>query len=107
MKTLDDKNPIEGTGHLTGHTPLHWAALNGYRDMCELLIQNIEDKNPRNIEGWTPLHFAAKEGYFDICQLIASHLEDKNPATDGGTTPKQLMKAYIRKLNKDTNDLFQ
>ena len=45
MKTLDDKNPIDGTGY----TPLHWAAINGYCDMCELLIQNIEDKNPRNI----------------------------------------------------------
>ena len=98
---------LQQTGSSTGHTPLHWAALNGYRDMCELLIENIENKNPRNNEGWTPLHFAAKEGYFDICQLIASHLEDKNPLTNDGTTPKQLMKAYIRKLNKDADDLFQ
>ena len=103
MKTLDDKNPIYGIGR----TPLHRAAINGFYDMCKLLIEKIKDKNPRDNEGWTPLHFAAKEGYFDICQLIASHLEDKNPASNNGTTPKQLMKAYIRKLNKDTDDLFQ
>ena len=103
MKTLDDKNPIYGIGR----TPLHRAAINGFYDMCKLLIEKIKDKNPRDNEGWTPLHFAAKEGYFDICQLIASHLEDKNPVTNNETTPKQLMEAYIRKLNKDTDDLFQ
>jgi ankyrin repeat protein len=106
MKTLDDKNPIF-PDHPRGCTLLHGAAINGYLDMCELLIDNTEDKNPMDNKGWTPLHFAAREGHFEICQLIARPLKDKNPMTNDGTTPKQLMNTHIRNLNKNANKLFQ
>ena len=106
MKTLDDKNPIF-PNHPRGCTLLHGAAINGYLDMCELLIDNTKDKNPMDNRGWTPLHFAAREGHFEICKLIARPLKDKNPLTDDGKTPKQLMNTYIRNLTKNANKLFQ
>ncbi|MEW6357125.1 MAG: ankyrin repeat domain-containing protein [Planctomycetota bacterium] len=42
-------------------TPLHWAALWGYRDIARVLIDHGADVNARNDEGSTPLHYATGE----------------------------------------------
>ena len=46
-----------------GRTPLHCAARDGKLLECKLIMDNVEDKNPRNNVGWTPLQFAAKKGH--------------------------------------------
>lgn len=42
-----------------GETPLHGAALGGFRDVAEILIGAGADLNPKNNRGETPLHRAA------------------------------------------------
>ena len=50
-------------------TPLHLAAQNGQLKMCQLIIGNVADKNPKAL-GWTTLHFDAPKGQIEICKLI-------------------------------------
>ena len=47
------------------------AAGEGRIDICRLIIQKAENKNPSEWhQGFTPMHAAAKEGHWRICQLI-------------------------------------
>ena len=66
-------------------TPFHLAASHGHFEICQYIINNIEDKNPGN--GWTPLHEAAKKGHFAIVKLIIDNLTEKNPRDRNGHTP--------------------
>ena len=70
-----------------GRTPLHMAAKNGHLSICKLIIENVRDKNPRDIHGRTPLHLAALSGNCDICALILANVEDKHPIDFAGVTP--------------------
>ena len=46
-----------------GCTPFHLAASNGMIAVCEIILQNLKDKNPKNKKGLTPLHMAARNGH--------------------------------------------
>ena len=63
------------------------AAYGGCRETCELLIDNLENKNPVSNKGITPFHFASKEGHFDVCKLLIQNMDDKNPAALDRCTP--------------------
>ena len=56
-------------------------------DICKLIFENIEEKNPSDIIGITPLHLAARYGYLDICRFLIEMAENKNPVNDFGITP--------------------
>ena len=47
------------------------AAIEGYLEICKLLILNVEDKNPSNNNGFIPFYAAAKNRYLDIYKFIA------------------------------------
>ena len=49
-----------------GFTPLHYAAKEGHLDVCRLILERVEDKNPEAIGGWTPLHSAADNGHLEV-----------------------------------------
>ena len=75
---VQDKNPKSG-----GKTPLYFAAEHGHFSICQMIIEKIEDKNPKSSAfDWTPLHCAALNGHFSICKLIMDNVEDKNPKGD-------------------------
>ena len=69
-----------------------------------LLIDNNEEKNPKNVDGETPLHYAAKHtfGVLEICQLIIDKVIDKNPRDECGTTLITLLS--VRKYIASTTD---
>ena len=69
-------NPLDD-----GFTPLHEAAKAGHLDICKLITENLEDKNPPDDDGWTVLHDAADRGDEEVYRLIMNLVEDKNPAT--------------------------
>merc|ERR1712029_1128122 len=64
-------------GH--GLTPMHRAVRNGDLEMCRLIVDNLQDKNPVDTMGWTALHRAVQNGHFEICRLIIENVKDKNP----------------------------
>ena len=45
VANIKDKDPQDDLGR----TPLHNAAMFGNFDACELLIENVDDKNPNDI----------------------------------------------------------
>ena len=55
-----------------------------------LLVENVEDKNPKDNFGFTPLHEAAMNGRLSLCQLIVVNVDDKNPIHNYGGTPLHL-----------------
>ena len=80
---------------LNGFTPLHAAATNGHLINCQLMIENLSDKNPKTGGGdsTTPLHIAAIEGHFKVFKLFFESAQEKNPLNSfngshhSGTTP--------------------
>ena len=76
----DSKNSL-------GETPLTVAACNNHVNLCKVIIEELQNKNPGCNKGATPLHHAASNGHFNVCELIMERLLDKNPGSNRGTTP--------------------
>ena len=47
-------------------------------DVCKLIMENIDDKNPADDIGWTPLHLAAFNGHLDLTKLIIENIDYNN-----------------------------
>ena len=77
-ENIDDKNKHALTTPSVDFSPLHLAARHGHFTVCKFILQNIEEKNPRNSRWLTPLHEAAYEGHFNVSQLIIGELEPVN-----------------------------
>ena len=72
-----------------GSTPLHWAALEGHKDIVELLINRGAEVNATSeIGGWTPLHMAASKNHIQVVSfLIKKGADEDAKAIIGGWTP--------------------
>ena len=68
-------------------TPFHFASQEGHYDVCKYIIENTDEKSPKNEIGATPLSPAVVNGHLEICKLILENTEEKNPARDCGCTP--------------------
>ena len=55
-----------------------------------MILDNFEDKNPKDQSGSTPLHYAAQNGHYELCALIMEKIQDKNPPNEFGITPLDL-----------------
>ena len=93
---LSSKNKSLFLGHIevgqirVGCSPMHIAAERGNLELCQHIIEKIEDKNPKGLDGETPLHWAAEAGHYDVCELILEKNSNKNPKDDKGLTPLHL-----------------
>ena len=67
-------------------TPLHFAALHGHLEICKLLLDRVEDKNPLDFEMCTPLHYAALRGHLDVVKLLIEKNVDVDIKTNDGST---------------------
>ena len=78
--------------------PFHFAAEFGFLEICEMIMENMDEKNPKGDWGVTPLHRAAENGKLEVCKLIVENLQcdkemckryqcDKNPKNDHNFTP--------------------
>ena len=78
--------------------PFHFAAKNGFLEICEMIMENMDEKNPKDDWGVTPLHEAAEYGKVEVCKLIVENVQcdkeickryqcDKNPKNDFNFTP--------------------
>jgi ankyrin repeat protein len=80
-----------------GRTPLHWAALRGYREVVELLLANKADVNANENDLSTALHEAAAGGFRDVAELLLSKKADANAKDWLGKTPLMRAEAAGRK----------
>ena len=83
--TVQNKNPAFRNN---GRTLLHLAAGNGRSDVYKVIMKEVEDKNPTDVNGGTPLHEAAYGGHLDVCRLIVDNIDNKHPVDTYGKTPK-------------------
>ena len=73
-------------------TPLHEAASGDKLEIFKLVIEDVNDKNPKDKkEGRTPLHIAAEMGHLNICELIFENVDNRNPSDKMGISPFQLV----------------
>ena len=56
----------------------------GHLEVCRIILERCEDKNPADEDGETPLHRAAEWGRLEVCRLILERCEDPNPADETG-----------------------
>ena len=75
-------------------TPLREAAYKGKLAACKLIIENTEDKNPKDNMGTTLLHdlvdsFSCTDDKIALesYRFVMKYVEDKNPADNSGRTP--------------------
>ena len=69
-----------------------------------MIIENVQEKNPRAHSQLTPLHMAAIYGHSDICKLIIENVDETNPKNIHGETPMDLA---ILNGQKSVCHLFQ
>jgi ankyrin repeat protein len=78
-------------------------------EIYKLIIENVQNKNPRSNIGNTPLHAAAEGGHMDICKLILESIQPtfaidgqicklniENPMNDFGYTPFDMAESFGR-----------
>jgi len=71
---LNDGTEVNAKGG-TGRTPLHWAAIEGHKEIAELLIAGGADVNAKTNDGKTPLDEAINPFYnkTEIANLLHKH----------------------------------
>ena len=68
-------------------TPLHYAAMHGYKEIAELLIDKGADVNGKDDGGVTPLHYAAWNGHKEIVVRLIAEGADVNAKDIWDKTP--------------------
>ena len=86
----DKQYPLNPPGWCN-RTPLHLAAQAGHLKICKLILEEVEERSPReDLQGDTPLHYAIACGHWEVYKLIADSVQDKNPVDNYGITPFEL-----------------
>ena len=67
------------------------AALAGYQDICQQLIQRGANVNK---PGWTPLHYAATSGHTSLIRLFLDNYAYIDAASPNGSTPLMMAAMY-------------
>ena len=65
-------------------TPLRYAAIDGHKEIAELLIANGADVNTKDDFGGTPLHNAL--GYIEVAEILIAKGADVNAKYPDGRT---------------------
>ena len=62
------------------------TAQNGHLEICKLILENVQEKNPKNNNGLTPLDLASNNGNSEICKLLRESIE--KPKDGFGKIPR-------------------
>lgn len=92
---FQDKSCYQTYGYpsmeVTGYSPLHIAAMCGYRGIAQLLVESGSDIDKCSKEDGTPLHLAAKNGHADIVEILIDNGAQVSAVTGKyGVTPLYL-----------------
>ena len=66
----EDLEECIATENNVGMTPLHFAARHGQLEVCKLIMDNVVDKNPADIQGLTPRQMAKSKGYYKLYVIM-------------------------------------
>ncbi len=78
-------------------TPLHSAAMQGYAQVCEILIEAGADVNAQtNPQGYAPLHSAAFAGHVEVIRVLLTHGADRSLENYRHERPRTLHGALVR-----------
>ena len=73
LPVVSDPAGIRGSYN---QTLLHFAARNGWTDVCRLLVEQYQvDPHCRDSDGKTALHNAARNGWTDVCRLLVEQYQ--------------------------------
>ncbi len=72
------------------HSPLHWAAAQGYVEMMKTLVDKGYDINAQDQDGFTPLHYAAASGSFQGVEFLVNNGADVYRVNKRDVTPMTL-----------------
>ena len=64
----DPKNPPS----CDGTTPLHNAALNSLLQVCQVIVENVQDKNSKDRYRYTPFDYAVRNGHTLVANFFES-----------------------------------
>ena len=67
MKKNNDKNPMNPKYR---NTPLHEAARNNHIEVCKVILNGVQEWNPKDLWGETPYDIAKKLDHNNICKLF-------------------------------------
>ena len=73
-----------------GASALHWAILNGHKDIAELLISKGANPNAKTKNGATPIYAAASIGQRDIVEMLMARGADVNAKDENGVSPLRI-----------------
>ena len=76
FELVEDKNPSYNDHPY--QTALHTAAMFGHFEMCKLILDRLEKKNPGSKMG-SILHIAAYYNYQKLFEFVFQQVEEKNP----------------------------
>ena len=80
VQLLVDRGADPNKADEDGMSPLHWAALNGQKDVVQLLLDRGADPNRTDgTAGFTPLKAAVAWGHKDVVQLLEKGVNHQNP----------------------------
>ena len=99
VKALLKENPnlVLSKEDKEGRTPLHLAALEGRKDVVELLLASKADVNAKDNKGDTPSHDAASAGHQDVAELLLASKAEPNAKGNLGPTPSLVAAASDHK----------
>ena len=81
---------------------LHEAAYCGHLEICQLILDNVQDQNfLRDLDGRTHLENAAQNGHLEICKLLMSCVEVENQSSVARDTFNRV-KGLYRNTREDT-----
>lgn len=83
-----------------GHSLLHWAALGGNADVCQILIENKINPNVQDYAGRTPLQCAAYGGYINCMAVLMENsadpnIQDKEVETQAFCAASSLVQSFL------------
>ena len=73
LSVVSDPAGIRGSNN---RILLHYAASNGWTDVCRLLVEQYQaDPHCRSRDGRTALHCAASNGWTDVCRVLVEQYQ--------------------------------
>ncbi len=91
------ENAVKDRNMHTGKTLLHIAALNGYKDIAEILVNKNIDVNVKDNSGKSPLYYAAKYGHRKTAELLLERGAKENDMKKNYGSSFLLKKSSMKK----------